>query len=225
MTVSLRKGWAIGIIALFLCLVLSLLLGTGDISFTRSLSWLLFGNDEQAAFVILELRGTRTLLGVVVGAALAAAGAVLQTMTRNPLAEPGLLGVSAGASFAVVLTIYFGASAASLGIWVAMLGALIGCLLVLGVSRVSGGSQDPVRLILAGAAFSGLLLSITSLFLLSDQRTADEMRFWVIGALAGRPGEIILWAGFGVLVGVLLVALNLRALAAMALGEKIAQGL
>src|SRR5690625_5466609 len=98
MTVSLRKGWAIGIIALFLCLVLSLLLGTGDISFTRSLSWLLFGNDEQAAFVILELRGTRTLLGVVVGAALAAAGAVLQTMKRNPLAERGLLGGGAGAS-------------------------------------------------------------------------------------------------------------------------------
>lgn len=225
MALSVKKAWIIGLVALLLSGFFSLLLGTGEVSWLRSLRWLLGADDEQAQFVVLELRGQRTVLGFIVGAALAAAGAVLQTMTRNPLAEPGLLGVSAGASFAVVVAIYFGASAASLGIWVAMLGALIGCLLVLGVSRVSGGSQDPVRLILAGAAFSGLLLSVTSLFLLSDQRTADEMRFWVIGALAGRPGEIILWAGFGVLVGVLLVALNLRALAAMALGEKIAQGL
>jgi len=225
MNISIKKSWAIGTAALFLCLLLSLLLGTGQVSFQRSLSWLLSGNDEQAKFVILELRGTRTLLGVVVGAALAAAGAVLQTMTRNPLAEPGLLGVSAGASFAVVLAIYMGASAASVGLWVAVLGALCGCLLVLGVSRVSGASQDPVRLILAGAAFSGFLLSITSLFLLTDQRTADEMRFWLIGALAGRPTEMILWVAIGVVCGVLLITFNLRAFAAMALGERMAQGL
>src|SRR5699024_12490779 len=111
------------------------------------------------------------LLRCGVGPALAAAGAVWQTMTRIPLSEPGLLGVSAGASFAVVLAIYLGASAASVGLWVAVLGALCGCLLVLGVSRVSGASQDPVRLIFAGAACSGILLSITSLFLLTDRRT------------------------------------------------------
>lgn len=222
---SAKKAWVLGLSALLLSIGCSLLFGAGEVSWWRSVRWLIGHDDEQAGFVVLELRGLRTLLGVIVGAALAAAGAVLQTMTRNPLAEPGLLGVSAGASFAVVLAIYFGASAASVGLWVAMLGALIGCLLVLGVSRVSGSSQDPVRLILAGAAFSGLLLSITSLFLLSDQRTADEMRFWVIGALAGRPTGIILWSALGVLIGVALVAFNLRALAAMALGEKIAQGL
>lgn len=225
MVLSVKKAWILGLTALLLSAFLSLLFGTGEVSWLRSLAWMFGRDDEQARFVVLELRGLRTLLGLVVGAALAASGAVLQTMTRNPLAEPGLLGVSAGASFAVVLAIYLGASAATVGIWVAMLGALVGCFLVLGVSRVSGTSQDPVRLILAGAAFSGLLLSITSLFLLSDQRTADEMRFWVIGALAGRPVEIILWAAIGVLIGGLLILVNLRALAAMALGENIARGL
>ncbi len=222
---SVKKSWAIGTVTLLLCLLLSLLLGTGEVGFKRSLAALLFGKDEQAQFVIFELRGTRTVLAVVVGAALAAAGAVLQTITRNPLAEPGLLGVSAGASFAVVLAIFFGASAASVGIWVAVLGALCGCLLVLGVSRVSGAGQDPVRLILAGAAFSGFLLSVTSLFLLSDQRTADEMRFWLIGALAGRPREMVFWVACGAGVGLVLIAIHLRALAAMALGERMAQGL
>src|SRR5690625_4145320 len=222
---SLRRGWLVGVMGMAFAVLFSLLLGTGEIGWRQSLAWLFGATDDQARFVILELRLPRTFLAMVVGAALAASGAVLQTLTRNPLAEPGLLGVSAGASFAVVLAIYWGASAASVGLWVGILGALCGCLLVLGVSRVSGSSNDPVRLILAGAAFSALLLSITSLFLLSDQRTADEMRFWLIGALAGRPTEMIIWVAVGVVCGVLLITFNLRALAAMALGERMAQGL
>lgn len=225
MSSAVGRAWLIGLCALALSLCLSLLIGSGEVGFVRSFQALLSAHDEQARFVLFELRVPRTVLAMIVGAALAAAGAVLQTMTRNPLAEPGLLGVSAGASFAVVLAIYFGASAASLGLWVAILGALSGCLLVLGVSRASGGADDPVRLILAGAAFSGFLLSIISLLLLSDQRTADEMRFWLIGALAGRPTEMIAWVALGVGLGLLLVALNLRALAAMALGEQMARGL
>jgi|SRR5690625_845542 len=219
------RAWSLGLGLLFLTSLASLLFGAGEISWWRSLNWLLQNDDEQAGFVILELRVTRTLLAIIVGAALSAAGAVLQALTRNPLAEPGLLGVSAGASFAVVVAIFFGASAANVGIWVAIIGALIGCLLVIAVSRVSGAGQDPVRLILAGTAFSGLLLSLTSLLLLTDQRTADEMRFWLIGALAGRSKLMIYWAAFCVLLGIGFIISNLRALAAMALGETLAQGL
>ena len=222
---SLRAGVWLGVLLLAVCVFSSLLFGTGEVSWQQSLQWLLHQDDAKVGFVVMELRGSRTLLALIVGAALGASGAVLQSITRNPLAEPGLLGVSAGASFAVVLAIYFGASAAGLGIWVAIAGALSGCLLVLGVSRVSGSTQDPVRLILAGAAFSGLLLSITSLILLTDLRTADEMRFWLVGALAGRPTEIIMGTAIGVAVALLLLLFNLRALAAMSLGEKMAQGL
>ncbi|AKX44993.1 ABC transporter permease [Thiopseudomonas alkaliphila] len=206
---------------------LSLLLGAGPVSISQSLRAIMTPTQalSEAQFVVFELRLPRLGLALVVGSALAVAGAVLQTVTRNTLAEPGLLGVSAGAAFAVVMAIYWGASAATVNVWVAIAGALVGCLLVLAATQIQGVKGDPVRLILAGAAFSSLLMAITSVILLQDQRTADEMRFWLIGALAGRPTEAIWVSGSLILAGLCLVALNLRALSALALGERIAQGL
>ncbi len=217
-----------GGLSLIILVVLSLLLGAGPIGWQQSLAvlWSTTTVEHDATrFVLFELRGPRTVLAIIVGAALAISGAVLQAVTRNSLAEPGLLGVSAGASFAVVAAIYLGASAATLNIWVAIVGALVGCGLVLAASHMQGAKSDPVRLILAGAAFSSLLLAISSVVLLQDQRTADEMRFWLIGALAGRPQEAVLISGITVVLGLLLVLLNLRALSALALGERIASGL
>lgn len=218
---------ALGFAALCLLLLCgaSLLLGAGDIGILTSFHALLGGQDDDARFIVFELRWVRTELALLVGVALGAAGVLLQAVTRNPLAEPGLLGVSAGASFAVVLAINLGASAASLHLGVAMLGALLGCLLVLLVTRLRGVGDDPVRLVLAGAAFSGMLGALSSLLLLWDQRTADEMRFWVIGALAGRPLDTIEWSMPGLLAGVLLALIVARPLAALALGERVASGL
>lgn len=218
---------ALGFAALCLLLLCgaSLLLGAGDIGILTSFHALLGGQDDDARFIVFELRWVRTELALLVGVALGAAGVLLQAVTRNPLAEPGLLGVSAGASFAVVLAINLGASAASLHLGVAMLGALLGCLLVLLVTRLRGVGDDPVRLVLAGAAFSGMLGALSSLLLLWDQRTADEMRFWVIGALAGRPLDTLEWSMPGLLAGVLLTLIVVRPLAALALGERVASGL
>ena len=218
---------ALGFAALCLLLLCgaSLLLGAGDIGILPSLHALLGGQDDDARFIVFELRWVRTELALLVGVALGAAGVLLQAVTRNPLAEPGLLGVSAGASFAVVLAINLGASAASLHLGVAMLGALLGCLLVLLVTRLRGVGDDPVRLVLAGAAFSGMLGALSSLLLLWDQRTADEMRFWVIGALAGRPLDTLEWSMPGLLTGVFLALIVVRPLAALALGERVASGL
>ncbi|WP_134676718.1 FecCD family ABC transporter permease [Ectopseudomonas khazarica] len=218
---------ALGFAALCLLLLCgaSLLLGASDIGILPSFHALLGGQDDDARFIVFELRWVRTELALLVGVALGAAGVLLQAVTRNPLAEPGLLGVSAGASFAVVLAINLGASAASLHLGVAMLGALLGCLLVLLVTRLRGVGDDPVRLVLAGAAFSGMLGALSSLLLLWDQRTADEMRFWVIGALAGRPLDTLEWSMPGLLAGVLLALIVVRPLAALALGERVASGL
>ncbi|MCQ4331089.1 FecCD family ABC transporter permease [Stutzerimonas stutzeri] len=209
---------------LLMCLI-SLLLGAGDLGVGPSLAALLGGGDDDARFVVFELRGLRTELGLLVGVALGAAGLLLQTVTRNPLAEPGLLGVSAGASFAVVLAISLGASAGSLSLMVSVAGAMIGCVLVLLVTRMRGVGEDPVRLVLAGAAFTGLLTALSSLLLLQDQRTADEVRFWVIGALAGRSAETLRWSLPGLIVGLLVVLPLIRPLAALALGERVASGL
>ncbi|WFS16675.1 iron ABC transporter permease [Pseudomonas sp. 905_Psudmo1] len=222
---SVPKALAGAALCLMLLCVASLLLGAGDIGLLPSLQALLGGSDDDARFIVFELRWVRTELALLVGLALGAAGVLLQAVTRNPLAEPGLLGVSTGASFAVVLAINLGASAASLHMGVAMLGALVGCVLVLLVTRMRGVGDDPVRLVLAGAAFSGMLGAFSSLLLLWDQRTADEMRFWVIGALAGRPLDTLDWSLPGLIGGLLVALLVVRPLAALALGERVASGL
>lgn len=213
-----------GACLLLLCLA-SLMFGAGDVGVSRSLLALFGAADDQAQFVVRELRWARTELALLVGVALGAAGLLLQSVTRNPLAEPGLMGVSAGASFAVVLAIALGASAASLNLLVAVGGALVGCVLVLLVTQMRGVGEDPVRLVLAGAAFSGLLIALSNMLLLQDMRTADEMRFWVIGALAGRPLETFAWSLPGLLAGLLLALPLIPALAALSLGERVASGL
>ncbi|MFG6667149.1 FecCD family ABC transporter permease [Halomonas sp. HNIBRBA4712] len=205
--------------------VVSLLIGAGSVSPSRVIAMLLGADDAEARFVVWELRAPRTMIGLAVGMALGVSGALLQAVTRNPLAEPGLLGVSAGAAFAVALALVLGASAATLRISVAQLGALVGCLCVLGVARFRGVGNDPVRLVLAGAAFSGLLGALTSLILFFDQRSADEIRFWVVGSLAGRRlDDLVAVLPTIVFCGVL-IALLARPLAALALGERMASGL
>jgi len=204
----------------------SLAWGAGPVTPLQAIQVLLgLSGDAEAHFIVFELRWPRTLLGLLVGACLGASGAVLQAATRNPLAEPGLLGVSAGASFAVVLAIALGAGAATLNLGVAILGAMVGCFLVLVVTQVRDVGDDPVRLVLAGAAFSGILMSLSTLLLLYDQRTADEIRFWVIGALGGRPASNLQWAFPGVLAGLAIAGATAPALAALSLGEKVALGL
>lgn len=214
-----------------MCL-LSLIFGAGDVGPLASLSYLL-GMDRvmpqadvaEAEFVIHALRGPRTLIGLAVGGALGVAGALLQSVARNPLAEPGLLGVSAGSAFAVAVALVLGASAATMRVSVAQLGALGGCLCVLGAARLSGVGSDPIRLVLAGAVLSGLLGALTSMILLFDQRAADEIRFWVVGSLAGRRLEDLQAILPSLGVAAVLTLLIGRPLAALALGERVAVGL
>src|SRR5699024_4859044 len=126
--------------------LISLCVGAGPVGPWRSVNALwtsLSGQatDDQAVFVINELRFPRMVIGILVGTALACAGALLQTLTRNPLAEPGLLGVSAGSALAVAVAIALGASAAAVRVPVAQVGALIGCGAVLAVSRLRGAAE------------------------------------------------------------------------------------
>ena len=211
--------------ALALVCLASLLLGAGDVGAEAAMAVLLGSGDEEAWFVVHELRLPRTLMGLAAGAALGIAGALLQAVTRNPLAEPGLLGVSAGSALAVAVVIALGSSTATLRIGVAQLGALGGCLCVLAASRVRGVGNDPVRLVLAGAAFSGLLFALTSLLLLIDQRTADEIRFWLIGSVSGRSLQHVLAILPSLAVAALITLAVVRPLAALSLGERAAVGL
>ncbi|MFD2093520.1 FecCD family ABC transporter permease [Blastococcus deserti] len=219
------RGLVPAAVALLVAVLASLAFGAGAVGPARALAVLAGGGDDDARFAVLQLRAPRTLVAVAVGLALGVAGAVLQAAARNPLAEPGLLGVSAGASFAVVVAIVAGASAATLGPWVAVLGAAAGCLLALGAARLRGTGDDPVRLVLAGAALSGLLGAGTSVVLLLDQRTADEVRFWTVGSVAGRDLGTLVQVGPVLLAGLLVAVLVARPLSALALGDTTARTL
>ncbi|SDM56810.1 iron complex transport system permease protein [Franzmannia pantelleriensis] len=217
-------GWGLALLLLGVML-LSVLLGAGEVGPVRALAVLAGGGDAESRFVVGSLRLPRTLIAVAVGVSLGVAGALLQAVTRNPLAEPGLLGVSAGSAFAVAIALLLGASATTLRVSAAQLGALAGCLCVLSVTRLRGVGSDPVRLVLAGAAFSGLLASLTALLLLFDQRAADEIRFWVIGSLSGRRLEDLLAVLPGLALAAVIVLGVARPLAALSLGERVASGL
>jgi iron complex transport system permease protein len=223
--VLVRRGLLPSLVVLGVAVLASLALGAGDVGPLRALSVLLGGGDDDARFAVLQLRVPRTLVAVAVGLALGLAGAVLQAAARNPLAEPGLLGVSQGASFAVVLTIATGTSAASVGPEVAVLGAATGCLLALGAARLRGTGDDPIRLVLAGAALSALLSAGIGVLLLLDQRTADEVRFWTVGSVAGRDLGTLGEVGPVLAAGVVIAWLVARPLSALSLGDSTARSL
>lgn len=184
------------------------------------LPWREAGEARQLATLILwELRLPRLVLGLAVGAVLGLAGAVLQGLTRNPLAEPGLLGVSAGAALGAVIALYTGLAALwSLALPLAGLaGALVATLLTLALG--SGGGV--LALILAGAAVSGLLLAATALVLnlAPNPYAAYEISHWMLGSLADRGWDQVQLAVPFMLAGAVLLAGTGRALDALSLGE------
>jgi ABC-type Fe3+-siderophore transport system permease subunit len=126
----------------------------------------------------------------------------MQGHTRNPLGDPGLLGVTAGASLAVVASIaLLDISSPSGYVWLAFLGALAGTVLVYAIGSAGRGGATPVTLALAGAALSALLYGLVRAVLVSDQQTLDSFRFWVVGSLAGRDADVAWQVGPFVVVG------------------------
>lgn len=176
--------------------------------------------------VVTDLRIPRMLAGVLVGAALGLAGAVMQGVARNPLADPGLLGVNAGAAFAVVCAIgLFGITSALGYIWFAFAGAAAVAVLVYAIGSLGRDGATPVKLALAGAACSAALTSVTTAVLLIDRATFDEHRFWTVGALTGRQPELIAQIAPFLLAGVVLALCTGRLLNTLALSDDVARAL
>ena len=176
--------------------------------------------------VIRTLRVPRTVIGLAVGVALGLAGAVMQGVTRNPLADPGIFGVEAGAALAVVTAIYvFGISSLSGYVWFAFVGAGIASVVVYGLGSLGRGGATPVKLALAGAAMAALLSSLTSAVLITDLATLDQFRFWAVGSLAGRDADIAAQVLPFLLVGVILAFASARGLNTLALGDDMARAL
>jgi iron complex transport system permease protein len=222
-----RSGWLAGAaVLLVLAVMLSLAVGSRSISLAVITDTLLSGGHSDDAVVVRTLRIPRTVIGLTVGAALGLAGTVLQGITRNPLAEPGLLGVSQGAAMAVVIAIsVFGVSSLDEYVWFAFAGAITAVVAVYTIAGRGRAGVNPIKLSLAGAALSALMASVTSAVLTTDSATLDQYRFWQVGALGGRsPGMIVQMLPF-LAVGLLLVFAVARGLDALGLGEDTASGL
>jgi len=220
LTVCLALG------ALLVVVLASLAIGSGPTTPGQVWQALVAPSGAPADIIVRDLRVPRTLLGVMVGAALGVAGVLMQGHTRNPLADPGLLGISGGAAFCVVLsTTLLGVTDVDGYIWFAFAGAALAALLVFTLGAASRGGPTPVTLALAGLAVSELLLAITSGIVLGDGSSLDAYRFWAAGALDDRGAALTLRVLPFVLAGLLLAGLNTRALDVLALGEDSARAL
>jgi iron complex transport system permease protein len=215
-----------GAALLVLVVLASLAVGSNPLSVGRVWHALVAPDGGEAASIVWDLRVPRTLLGLVVGAALAAAGVLLQALTRNPLAEPRILGISAGASLGVVVAItLFGIGSLAGYVWFGIAGALGAGLLVFGVAARTRDGASPVTLALVGAALDASLGAITAGLLSADARTFEEFRFWVVGGLTGRDSAVAGHVLPFLLAGLLLAAFVARGLDSLALGDDVARGL
>ncbi|WP_371100968.1 FecCD family ABC transporter permease [Streptomyces sp. PU_AKi4] len=221
-----RVTWLLVVTAVLLAaMTASLALGSRDVAWADV--WAALGGAEgtleEAA---VTNRVPRTLLAVTVGAALGLSGAVMQGVTRNPLADPGILGVNMGASLAVVTGIaYFGLASVSGYIWAAMTGAALTAGFVYAVGSLGRGGATPLKLALAGAAISAALASLVSAVVLPRNDISDTFRLWQIGGVGGAThaqlGSVVpfLAAGFVICLA------SARALNSLALGDDLAAGL
>ncbi|MGR8009920.1 FecCD family ABC transporter permease [Streptomyces hypolithicus] len=225
--VTRRIGWtAAALVALLVSVLLSLAVGARSIPPSEVFDVLLHGGSSDAAEVVRTLRVPRTLIALMVGAALALAGTVLQGITRNPIADPGILGISQGASVGVVLAIAFaGIHSLSGYVWFAFAGAAAASVAVYAIAASGRGGATPVKLALGGAAINALLASVTLAVLTTQAAALDEFRFWQVGSVAGRDAEVVGQIWPFLLVGAVLVLAVARGLDALALGEDVAKGL
>ncbi|MGL5819278.1 MAG: FecCD family ABC transporter permease [Phycicoccus sp.] len=176
--------------------------------------------------VVTELRVPRTVVGLAVGMALGLSGAVMQGLTRNPLADPGLLGVSGGASLAVVLAVFLlGVRSPAGYVWFAFAGAAVASVVVYALGSLGPGGASPVKLALAGAALSALLASLTSAVLLLDVSTLDAYRFWAVGSISGQELDVVGALAPFLVGGAILALLRGRSLNSLALGDDAARAL
>jgi iron complex transport system permease protein len=226
--VGRRSALIVGlVVALALVAVASLALGAKAIPIEHVVAAFFdFDPSDSDHLIVRELRLPRTIVGLLVGAALGVSGAVMQAVTRNPLADPGILGVNAGASFLVVLAIWlFGISTVLGLVWFAFIGAALASVIVYALGSLGRGGATPVRLALSGAALSALLFALTRAVLLVDEATLDQFRFWSVGSLSGR-GTTVIWSIIWFVGAALVLAVGLtRPLNALGLGDETAAAL
>lgn len=220
-------------LAFLACLSMaSLVLGARPIAISKVVDALLsYDSGSVDHIVIVDYRLPRTLLSLLCGMAFGVSGALIQAVTRNPLADPGILGVNAGAAFFVTLAVsLFGFQSIDAYLWFALLGAVLVTLCVYGLGMAGGGMSGrggatPVRLVLAGVALSAMLGGIGSSITLLNPQAFDAMRQWSIGSVAGRDMAVVAAVAPLIGIGLVIALIGARSLNAVALGEDLARAL
>ena len=228
---SLRTRRVLGLVAALITLIVviaaSLAIGARDMPLSEVLGAFFAPNGSDDQLVVLELRLPRTVLGILVGMGLGLAGGLIQALTRNPLADPGILGVNAGASLAITIGVaFFGISSITGYILFAFGGALIATVGVYIIGSAGRSrSVDPIRLTLAGVAVAAVLTGLTKAILLTNERAFDAFRSWDVGAIAGRDFDTISAILPFIVIGTVLALALSHSLNAVALGDDLAASL
>ncbi|SEA05738.1 iron complex transport system permease protein [Thalassobacillus cyri] len=220
------SGILAGLLLLILFLCGSIVLGYTDVTLKEAYQAFFHFEQTNKHIIIKDVRLPRALIASVVGASLAIAGVLMQALTRNPLASPGIFGINAGASLFVVLAVSYFQSISLQGMaWVSFLGATVAAVTVYAIGSVGRQGLTPVRLTLAGAAIAALFSSFTQGLLVLNEKALDEVLFWLAGSVQGRSLEYLssvfpyLAAAW---IGSLLISRHINILI---MGEDVAQGL
>ncbi|MFC9842352.1 FecCD family ABC transporter permease [Streptomyces sp. NPDC060223] len=225
----LRPTLLVGSIVAVLALLCLLSLGLGALSIPPlQVLQAVFGHapSQTVEDVIWSVRVPRTALGLATGAALGVSGALMMALTRNPLADPGILGVSAGASFAIVVAVaVFGVGSLYGYVWFAFAGALVASVVVFMLGRMGRSGATPVKLALAGVAVTSLLSSLTSAVVLTDPDALNRFRFWSAGSLATQDSGVAERILPFLAMGAVLAIASAPALNSLALGDDVAASL
>lgn len=218
-------AYIFGLLALLVAVLASLTFGSKSLTFAQMLSALTDSSDVSVEAIIVRERIPRTLFSIIAGGALALSGTLMQSITRNPLADPSILGVNMGASLFVVFGISFlGITTYSQYIWLAMLGAGLTTALVYYIASLGGGTT-PIKLALAGSATSAILSSLVSAIILPNSDVMNTFRFWQVGSVSGATYESILTILPFIIVGIVIAVIYTPAISALALGDEVATGL
>ncbi len=220
------KVFILLMILLGICMIASLAFGSRVVGWTDILDGLFHPDAQSHEANVIRQRVVRTIFSLMCGAALGISGALMQSVTRNPIADPSILGVNTGASLFVVCGIaFFNISSANQYIWLAIAGAILTAIFVFGIGSMGSGGATPLKLVLAGAATSAILSSLVVAVMIPRTNVMDQFRFWQVGSVgAGNWDSISLFIPF-LIVGILIAFIAAPALNALALGDDVATGL
>jgi iron complex transport system permease protein len=219
-------GLSLSLLIVLMLLVASLTLGAAKIPLSTIYGALTAFDGSTDHLIIYTIRLPRSLIAILVGAAMAVAGALMQGLTRNPLADPGILGINAGAALAVAIAVFlFGTSSPIIYAGCAFFGAAATAISVYFLASLGRGGLTPLNLTLVGAALTALFYSLMTSILIVSQRTLDEMRFWLAGSVADRDFSLFLQVLPYLTIGLAIAFALGRQITTISLGEDIARSL